>query len=53
MTKIKLFSSECPAELQQEVNNFLKGKFLVNVSYSTNIVGYSIIHYCCVTYMTL
>lgn len=53
MTKVKFFSNEYQLELQEEVNKFIQGKMIVSVSYSTNTVGYSIRHYCCVVYNSL
>lgn len=50
MTKVKFFREECQDELEREVNNFIRNKRVINISYSTNSVGYSIYHYCCVTY---
>lgn len=53
MTKVKFFSNESQYFLEKEVNDFMKGKLIVSVSYSTNTVGYSIKHYCCVLYNAL
>ena len=50
MTKVKFFREEYQGELEREVNNFIRNKRVINISYSTNSVGYSIYHYCCVTY---
>ncbi len=51
MTKVKLFREEGSYALETEVNNFIRDKRVINISYSTNTVGYSIYHYCCVLYV--
>lgn len=51
MTKIRLFSNEHQWDLEEEVNKFMQGKTITSVSYTTNTVGYSVHHYCCVTYV--
>jgi hypothetical protein len=50
MTKVKFFRAEGQYDLTTEVNNFICNKNVINISYSTNTVGYSIYHYCCVLY---
>lgn len=50
MTKVRFFSNEHRYELEHAVNDFIRNKNVVNVSYSTSQVGYSIYHYCCVLY---
>lgn len=50
MNKVKFFRNESQYKLEGEVNDFIKGKNVVSVSYSTNTVGYSIYHYCVVLY---
>ena len=52
MTKVKFFSNDIQFELEEEVNKFMQGKTITSVSYSTNTLGYSIRHYCCVTYIS-
>ena len=51
MTKVKFFSEEGRYKLETEVNKFIRDKKVVSISYSTNTVGYSIHHYCCVLYI--
>lgn len=50
MKQVKFFRSEYQHELEKEVNGFIKNKNVVSISYSTNSVGYSVYHYCCVIY---
>lgn len=51
MAKVRFFRNESQYDLEKAVNDFIRDKNVVNVSYSTNTVGYSIYHYCCVLYM--
>ncbi|MBP0958879.1 MAG: sporulation protein Cse60 [Oscillospiraceae bacterium] len=50
MIKIKLFDSEYQRSLEREVNEFCQNRDVISVSYSTQLVGYSVFHYCCVCY---
>ena len=50
MTKVKFFSEQGSYALETKVNNFIRDKRVINISYSTNTVGYGIDHYCCVLY---
>lgn len=51
MNKVKFFYKDSQILLENEVNNFIRNKNIVSISYSTNTVGYSIYHYCCVVYL--
>ena len=50
MTKVKFFREESQLELEREVNNFIRNKRVVNVSYSIAELGYGYIYGCCVLY---
>ena len=50
MDIVKFFHSDSIFKLQEEVNNFIKDKFIISVSYSTSKTGYSTQHYCCIAY---
>ena len=50
MTKVKFFREEGQYDLAREVNEFIRNKNVINISYTTNTVGYSVYHYCCVLY---
>lgn len=50
MIKIKLFDSDFQPSLEREVNEFCRNRDIISVSYSTELVGYSVFHYCCVCY---
>lgn len=50
MFKIKLFNNEYQRSLEREVNEFCQNRDVVSVSYSTELVGYTVFHYCCVCY---
>ena len=50
MKKVRLFKNRHSIDLEREVNSFIKDKNVVSVSYSTNSVGYSVYHFCCVVY---
>lgn len=49
-TKVKFFFAEGQGKLENKVNEFIQGKNIINISYSTNTCGYSIWHYCVVMY---
>ena len=51
MTKVKFFREEYQQDLAKEINDFIRNKKIINISYSTNTVGYSVYHYCCVLYV--
>lgn len=51
MTKAKFFSAEGRYALETEVNKFIRDKRVINISYSTNTVGYGVDHFCCVLYV--
>lgn len=51
MNKVKCFCEDNQFSLESEVNNFIRNKNIVSISYSTNTIGYSIYHYCCVVYL--
>ena len=50
MTKVKFFNDEYQSKLEDKVNEFIKGKNIINISYSTSKCGYSTFHYCVVMY---
>ena len=50
MKKVRFFENKHIIDLEMEVNSFIKDKNVVSVSYSTNSVGYSVYHFCCVIY---
>ena len=50
MKQVKFFRNEYQYQLESEVNDFIKNKNVISVSYSTNTVGYSVEHFCCVVY---
>lgn len=50
MKQVKFFRKDHQYELEKAVNEFIKNKNVISVSYSTNTVGYSVYHYCCVVY---
>ena len=51
MCKVKFFYKDSQILLEREVNDFIQNKNIASISYSTNSVGYSIYHYCCVVYL--
>ena len=50
MKKIEFFSSNERFALEHEVNAFMKNKNVISVSYSTELVGYTVKHFVCVFY---
>ena len=52
MMKTKFFRRDSSYELEKEVNVFIQGKKVVNISYSVASCGYSYIHCCCVLYQS-
>lgn len=50
MKQVKFFRNEYQDELEKAVNSFINNKNVVSISYSTNSVGYSVEHFCCVVY---
>lgn len=53
MLKTKFFKKDSASSLEYEVNEFIKDKLVVNISYSVTEHGYGHIHCCCVLYNTL
>lgn len=51
MYKTKFFHEKSMYDLEDKVNAFIQDKRVVNISYTTNSVGYNVYHYCCVLYM--
>ena len=51
-TKVKFFFEESQRELENKVNEFIQGKNIINISYSTNTVGYNVWHYCVTMYQS-
>lgn len=52
MLKTKFFREDLASELEREVNNFIKDKLVVNISYSVAPCRCGYIHCCCVLYNT-
>ena len=50
MTKTKFLKAERERELEVKVNEFIKNKDIINVSYTVTECGYGYIHCCCVLY---
>lgn len=50
MYKVESFAEEYRTNLENKINAFIKNKKVVNVSYSTQMVGYSVHHYALVCY---
>ena len=53
MLKTVFFKEEDQFELADRVNEFIKDKVVINVSYSVASCVYGYIHCCCVLYNTL
>ena len=47
---IKIFNNECEYKLECTVNDFIKNKKVINISYSVRDLGYSNWYTCCVLY---
>ena len=52
MLKTKFFIEDNAVVLEQKVNNFIKDKLVVNISYSVTPYKYSGAHCCCVLFNT-
>ena len=50
MFKAKFFKEQVQYNLDKAVNDFIKDKNVVNISFSVAQCGYSYIHCCCVLY---
>lgn len=50
MKRIKIFYSEYIYELENEINNFMREHIVINVSLSTDVVGYDANYICLVLY---
>ena len=48
--KAKFFREDNTFDLEKTVNNFIKGKNIINISYSVAKCGYGYIHCCCILY---
>ena len=53
MLKTIFFKEDRLFKLEDKVNEFIKDKTVINVSYSVAPCGYGYIHCCCVLYNTL
>ena len=53
MLKTKFFKAAHMCELEREVNDFIRDKAVVNISYSVVLCSHSLGHCCCVLYNTL
>ena len=50
MYKVKFFREETQVKLEIEVNDFIKNKKIINISYSMAQCGYGFYHGCCILY---
>ena len=50
MLKTKFFREDYNSSLEDKVNDFIKDKSVVNISYSVAQRGYGCIHCCCILY---
>ena len=50
MLKAKFFREDYNSSLEDKVNDFIKDKSVVNISYSVAQCGYGYIHCCCILY---
>lgn len=50
MIKVKFFGKNTQFDLEIEVNEFIKNKKIINISYSIAECGYGYIHGCCILY---
>ena len=50
MFMTKFFRNDDQYKLECDVNYFIRGKKIISVSYSTEKLGYSVHHFCCVLY---
>ena len=48
----KFFKEDTLLDLERKVNDFIKNKTVVNISYSVAKYDYGYIHCCCVLYNT-
>ena len=48
--KTRFFKTEYMCDLEAEVNEFIKDKNVINISYTVAENGYGYIHCCCVLY---
>ncbi len=50
MAKVKFFREDSQLKLEREVDNFIRNKRVINISYSIAELGYGYTHGCCVLY---
>lgn len=50
MYKVETFREEHRPDLERKINSFIYDKKVVNISYSTEKLGYSVYHYALVCY---
>ena len=53
MLKTVFFKEDHLFKLEEKVNDFIKDKIVINISYSVAQCGYGYIHCCCVLYNSL
>ena len=53
MTKVKSFRAETLLELEREINKFMEGKVIINISYAIDPNGIITRHRCLVLYSTV
>ena len=50
MNKVKLIRKDKEWQLQEAINDFIKDKEVINISYSVAPCGYEYIYACCILY---
>ena len=50
MSRVQMFENKLQYALEQKINEFIKDKKVISISYSTSLVGYYVYHYACVVY---
>ena len=50
MCKVETFNEQGRVELERKINSFIQNKKVVSISYSTEMIGYTVHHYALVCY---
>ena len=50
MCKVETFTTDSRLDLEREINSFIQNKKVVSISYSTEMVGFTVHHYALVCY---
>lgn len=50
MNKVELFREYNESKLQSTINDFIKDKEVINISYSIAPCGYGYVYACCILY---